>query len=171
MTRLERFIARMQAQKALLDRVCAELKAPDGLPGPVIELGLGNGRTYDHLRARLPDRRILVFERDPQPNERSRPPETDLHVGEIERTGALFAAASPHCAALVHADLGDGTRAGNSRLERWLPALCYALARADGWVVTSTRLDHEGLVLEPSGVDFDASSYVVYRARGASAAP
>ena len=38
-------------------------EAVAGVAGPVLELGLGNGRTYDHLRERLPEREIYVFER------------------------------------------------------------------------------------------------------------
>ena len=33
------------------------------MEGPVLELGLGNGRTFDHLRERLPGRRIVAFDR------------------------------------------------------------------------------------------------------------
>ena len=50
MSRLDSFIRRLQAQRACLDRA-AELVRD--LPGPVVEIGLGNGRTYDHLRRRL----------------------------------------------------------------------------------------------------------------------
>ena len=40
--------------------ICQQMPLSDG---PVIELGLGNGRTYDHLRERLPGRRIIAFDR------------------------------------------------------------------------------------------------------------
>ena len=58
MSRLESFIRRMSAQRDILDMVCRDMQLGDG---PVIELGLGNGRTYDHLRERLPGRRIIAF--------------------------------------------------------------------------------------------------------------
>ncbi len=48
------------AQRACLDHAARLIAA---LPGPVLELGLGNGRTYDHLRTLLPEREIFVFER------------------------------------------------------------------------------------------------------------
>ena len=60
MSRLDSFIRRMQGQRDCLNRA-AELIA--GIPGPVLELGLGNGRTYDHLKEILPDREIFVFDR------------------------------------------------------------------------------------------------------------
>ncbi len=50
----------MTAQRdclALAARLVADV------PGPVLELGLGNGRTYDHLREILPGREIFVFDR------------------------------------------------------------------------------------------------------------
>ena len=64
MSRLERFIRRLRAQRACPD--AAESLVRD-LEGPVLEFGLGNGRTYDHLRQRFPDREIFVFERQPRP--------------------------------------------------------------------------------------------------------
>ena len=55
MSRLDAFIRRLQAQRTCLG-LAADLVA--GVPGPVLELGLGNGRTYDHLRELMPDREI-----------------------------------------------------------------------------------------------------------------
>ena len=61
MSRLDSFIRRLEAQRACLD--LAARRSPI-CRGPVLELGLGNGRTYDHLRELLPLREIFVFERD-----------------------------------------------------------------------------------------------------------
>ena len=47
MSRLDSFIARMQAQRDCLNFL---KPAVDAVPGPLLEVGLGNGRTYDHLR-------------------------------------------------------------------------------------------------------------------------
>ncbi len=60
MSRLDSFIRRLEAQRACLNWA-AELI--DGLDGFALELGLGNGRTYDHLRSLFPDRAIYVCER------------------------------------------------------------------------------------------------------------
>ncbi|MEP5008510.1 class I SAM-dependent methyltransferase, partial [Roseobacter sp.] len=64
MSRLESMRRRLTAQ---IDGInwAAETIAP--LNGDVLELGLGNGRTYDHLRDRLPNRRIWVIDRILQP--------------------------------------------------------------------------------------------------------
>jgi hypothetical protein len=53
MSRLDSFIRRLEAQRACLGYAAAQIRA---IAGPVLELGLGNGRTYDHLRELLPER-------------------------------------------------------------------------------------------------------------------
>ena len=60
MSRLDSFIRRLEAQRACLNRAAALIS---GIDGTVLELGLGNGRTYDHLRELFPDREIYVCER------------------------------------------------------------------------------------------------------------
>ena len=57
MSRLDSFIRRMQAQRDCLDMLAGLIGA---IPGPVIELGLGDGRTYDHLRGIFPGRAIFA---------------------------------------------------------------------------------------------------------------
>ena len=59
MSRLDSMIRRLMAQRACLDAVTEMIRT---LPGPILEIGLGNGRTYDHLRKRLPERSIFVFD-------------------------------------------------------------------------------------------------------------
>ena len=46
-SRLDSFIRRLEAQRACLDHAADLIRGRDGA---VLELGLGNGRTYDHLR-------------------------------------------------------------------------------------------------------------------------
>ena len=60
-TRLERLLFRLEAQHQSLNWAFGEIK---GRPGVVFELGLGHGRTFDHLRTNLPDREIFVFDRE-----------------------------------------------------------------------------------------------------------
>lgn len=48
MTRLDSAIRRLQAQRSCLDWAAAAVAAR---PGLVFEMGLGNGRTFDHLLA------------------------------------------------------------------------------------------------------------------------
>ena len=79
MTRLDSVIRRLTAQRDLLDWAAGEID-PGGL---VLELGLGNGRTYDHLRDRLPGREIYVFERSPAAHPSCMPADSYMIVGDI----------------------------------------------------------------------------------------
>src|SRR5687768_9973540 len=60
MSRLERMIRRLVAQRECLN---AAAEMIEGLPGEVLEIGLGKGRTYDHLRQLLPNRDVFAFDR------------------------------------------------------------------------------------------------------------
>jgi hypothetical protein len=104
-SRLDSAIRRLQAQRACLDHVAALVQ---GVKGPVLEIGLGNGRTYDHLRERLPDRVVFVFERQVAAHPDCMPPPPFLILGDLAETlpGALARIGTP--AALAHADIGSG---------------------------------------------------------------
>ena len=47
MSRLDSFIRRLEAQRSCL---ALAVERSRHVPGVVLELGLGNGRTFDHLR-------------------------------------------------------------------------------------------------------------------------
>ena len=83
MSRLDSFIRRLQAQQACLELAIARIAE---LPGPVLELGLGNGRTYDHLRELLPGREIFVFEREVRAHPADRPDRHHLFLGDFRET-------------------------------------------------------------------------------------
>ena len=79
------------------------------MDGDVLEMGLGNGRTYDHLRQELPDRRIWVIDRMLRCHPSCVPPEQDFLEGEAEpmlqrlaQTGAKMV--------LAHYDFGYGVK-------------------------------------------------------------
>src|SRR5690606_39857021 len=83
MSRLDSFIRRLEAQRACLGLAAAMIHA---LPGPVLELGLGNGRTYDHLRELLPEREIFVFEREVNAHPDCIPDAAHLILGDVRAT-------------------------------------------------------------------------------------
>ena len=157
MSRLESFIRRMTAQRLVLDVVCAEVA---GMQGPIFELGLGNGRTYDHLRERLPGRRIIAFDRALGAHPSSVPPEGDLVIGEIKDTAARFAGIG---AALVHADIGTGIEELDQKTQQWLPGLAASLLRPGGIAVCGLPLDHAGLRPLPLCDGVPAERYFIYR--------
>ena len=62
MSRLDSFIRRLEAQRRCLNHAASAVRA---VPGTVLELGLGNGRTFDHLRHLLPGRALFVSDAEP----------------------------------------------------------------------------------------------------------
>ena len=107
MSRLDSFIRRLTAQRACLNAAFDMIRQLDGI---VIELGLGNGRTYDHIREHVGDRRIVVFERDPKPHLDCMPPKGDLVIGTLSENLPNAVAMIGRQVALLHSDIGCGDR-------------------------------------------------------------
>lgn len=137
MSRLDSAIRRLMAQRACLDLAC-ELIA--GAPGHVFELGLGNGRTYDHLRERLPDREIFVFERSVSAHPDCVPDDDHLFLGDV--LDALPAAGERFrgTVALLHADVGTGVAEHNRRLAARISPLLPPLLAPGAIVVTDQEM-------------------------------
>jgi len=163
MSRLDSFIRRLEAQRRMLDWAAAEIARR---PGPVLELGLGNGRTYDHLREILPGHDIHVFERKVSPNPRSMPPAAMLVEGDMAVTLPEFAARHGRRAVLVHVDVTTGVPERDRMLFAWLPARVAALAAPDALVLSGWQLDHPALITAdlPEGVP--PGRYYAYRRDG-----
>lgn len=117
MSRLDSFIRRLEAQRACLDFAAEQVA---GRPGVVFELGLGNGRTYDHLRDRLPGRAIYVFERKVAAHPDCVPPAGELFEGDIDRTLPAAVARFKGQVCLVHSDIGSGDQAMNAKIAAFL---------------------------------------------------
>jgi hypothetical protein len=77
--------------------------------GDVLDLGLGNGRTYDHLREYAPDRRIWVIDRVLKCHPSCIPPEEDFLQGEAEDMLTRLADIGAQIA-LAHYDFGYGVK-------------------------------------------------------------
>jgi len=126
MSRLDVFIRRMQAQRACIDAVAGKIS---GLTGPVLELGLGNGRTYDHLRSRFPYREIYVFDREIAAHPDCVPPEKFCRLGDFRATVPAYLAEGQPNAAFIHADIGTSNREASTRLAADLtPSLLKIMA-------------------------------------------
>src|SRR4051812_9672846 len=103
---LDRLLARLAAQKAWLEDAAARVSC---LPGPVLEVGLGKGRTYDHLRRLMPGRRILAFDLDLHAPSYARPADADLLLGDFRMMlPRARAEIGDHTAVLIHAPFGSG---------------------------------------------------------------
>lgn len=134
-SRLDAFIRRVAAQRACLDHAARLI---GGQPGPVLELGLGNGRTYDHLRERFPGRDIYVFDREVAAHPACIPDRAHLRLGDFRETLPAFARENRPRAVLVHADFGSHDRIHDAALAAWLgPALAPLLA--PGAIVATDR--------------------------------
>ncbi len=158
-SRLESFIRRLTAQRDILDLAAGLIEGQDG---PVIELGLGNGRTFDHLRARLPGRRIIAFDRVLAAYRSSTPPEGDLFLGEIRETATGLAGIG---AALVHADIGTGYDDVDARTLTWLPALVVSLLGQAGVAASGLPFEHARLEALPLPAELPRDRYFLYRLR------
>jgi hypothetical protein len=155
-SRLDSFIRRLEAQRACLDAAAAMIA---GVPGVVFELGLGNGRTYDHLRTRLPGREIFAFDRQCAAHPDCIPDDAHLVLGDFRETLVGFS----HRAALVHADIGSGDTEATAMLARMVAPLLAPLLEPGGVVVSDQVLEipRTVAVALPAGVP--AGRYLMRR--------
>lgn len=134
-SRLERMIARLSAQKAYLEHAAALIAE---VPGPVLEIGLGKGRTFSHLAKLFPGREIYAFDDGLRAPPDSAPEPARLALGDFRLTlPAMRGRIAP--AALVHADFGSEDRSLDASQAVWLAPLIDALM-ALGGVVVSDRV-------------------------------
>ena len=161
MSRLDSVIRRLQAQRACLQHAAEMIR---GLPGPVLELGLGNGRTYDHLRHTLPDREIFVFEREVAADPDCVPDADHLLLGDIHETLPAAVARFGPSVALVHSDLGTGDAVSNGRLAAFVAPRLRGLLRPGGVVISDQDMACENVEVLPLPDGVGPGRYFMYRA-------
>lgn len=166
MSRLDSFIRRLEAQRTCLDWA---IDAACQVSGVALELGLGNGRTYDHLRSRLDGaREIYAFDRQVGAHPDCVPDAEHLLLGDFRDTVPALARRIGAAAALVHADTGSGDSAASQAQARGLPVLLDPLLVVGAVVVSDqdcapdARLRWQAQPL-PAGVT--AGRYFLYRKR------
>lgn len=162
MSRLDSFIRRLEAQRACLNQAALAIAE---LPGPVLELGLGNGRTYDHLRELLPAREIFVFERQLAAHAASMPDGAHLILGDIRATLPAAGARLGAPAALAHSDIGTGDAAQNAELAAWLAETLPALLAPGAWVISDQPMRAVALAPLPPPEGIAGERYFLYRHR------
>ncbi|KPK06679.1 MAG: hypothetical protein AMJ64_08485, partial [Betaproteobacteria bacterium SG8_39] len=113
MDALSRMIARLQTQRTCLDHAAQLVQA---LPGDVLEVGLGKGRSYDRLRVLFPQRAIYVFDREVHCPPRLRPADAQLFLGDFRESLPHAFARLGRSAALAHVDLGTDDPARDREL-------------------------------------------------------
>ncbi|MBJ3777411.1 hypothetical protein JCR33_17015 [Acuticoccus sp. 2012] len=150
----------MTAQKLFLERVAEMIADVDG---PVLELGLGNGRTFDHLREILPGREIFVFDRAVTAHPASIPDGDHMIIGEIRDTLAYCGPRVKRPAALVHCDLGTGDPTADLAKAAWLAPQISERTAPGGYVASGIALDMPGFEEMPRSADAELGRYWLYR--------
>jgi hypothetical protein len=159
-SRLDSFIRRLEAQRACLDRA-AELIAD--LDGVVLELGLGNGRTYDHLRELFPARDIYVCERVVAAHPLCVPPDDRLLLGDLRETLPAARSWLGGRVALAHLDVGTGDSAANQMLAAQIRPLLVPLLRPGGILASDPVMACPELAAVPLPEGVAPGRYHVYR--------
>lgn len=135
MSRLENLIYRFQVQKSHLDRAvryCSDQK------GIVLEIGLGSGRSFDHLREKMSERDIFAFDHRVETHPGCEPAEHERVLGEVMETLPQFAQEHKDQAALIHIDVGSKKFEQDiDRYKSYLPSLKKLLKM--GSVIVSDR--------------------------------
>jgi hypothetical protein len=161
MSRLDSFIRRLEAQRACLGEA---VRLTEGVGGFVLELGLGNGRTYDHLREICANREIYVFDRQVNAHPACIPPADHLFLGEILETLPRALERLGPGAAMVHTDVGTGDQASNTRLAAALGPLIRRIMRPGAVVVSDQELNVPGLSAMPLPQGVKPGRYFINRA-------
>jgi hypothetical protein len=159
-SRLDSFIRRLAAQRASLD-LAARLVAE--LPGPVLELGLGQGRTYDHLRSLLPGREMFVFERAASLPPELLPDAAHLILGDFRDSLAAAAARIGAPAALAHCDIGSGDAAASRALAAAVAPLLAPLMAPGAIVLGDQPMAQPGWTALPLPSGVAIGRYHLYR--------
>jgi S-adenosyl-L-methionine methyltransferase len=159
-SRLDSFIRRLEAQRACLHMAAGLVQ---GLEGPALELGLGNGRTYDHLRELCPDRQIYVCERQVAAHPDCLPPPELLLLGDMRDTLQAARGRLEGRVVLAHLDPASGDAAASRALAAELaplivPLLCLGAVLVSEPAISAAELAPLAL---PEGVA--AGRYNLYR--------
>ncbi len=132
MSRLDSMLRRFTAQRDGLNWAAEKVA---NLTGDALDMGLGNGRTYDHMREIMPDRRIWVMDRILQCHHSCVPPEQDFLQGEAEDSLAKLADMGAKIV-LSHYDFGFGVKEKDvAEAARFSPLIASVMAK--GGIIVS----------------------------------
>ena len=158
MSRLDSMLRRLAAQRDGLNWAAEQLA---GQAGDALDLGLGNGRTYDHLREILPQWRIWVVDRVLQCHPSCTPPDQDLLLGEAEPMLRDLAGRGDKII-LAHYDFGQGIKADDVAEAARLSPLIAAVVAKGGIIVSGQPLVGFEQIQGPDTIAKDR--YLFYRA-------
>lgn len=158
--RLERMIERLVTQRACLDFAATAIA---NVSGAILEVGLGKGRTFDHLRRLFPERELYAFDRDVHAPFDVVPDDQYLMLGDFRQTLAAAVVRMGRCAALIHADIGSEDKARDRALATTIAPFIEQLALPSGYVVADRALVAAELVLQPLPPTVGNFPYFIYR--------
>ncbi len=159
MSRLDSMIRRLTAQRQCLDLACEAIRDVDGV---VFEVGLGNGRTFDHLREKLPGRDIYIFDREVKSHPDSRPREGHAFLGAIEETLPKAALQFAGRVALLHSDIGNGVPEYGRQMAAAIGSTLILALAPGAMVLSDEELDVQGLETVKPPLS-DLRRYYMYR--------
>ncbi|MCV6585967.1 MAG: class I SAM-dependent methyltransferase [Marinibacterium sp.] len=136
MSRLDSMLRRLAAQRDGLNWAAARIT---DMAGDVVDLGLGNGRTYDHLREILPERRIWVVDRALNCHPSCVPPSENYLEGEAEPMLDRMAQDGTRIV-LAHYDFGYGVEADDVAEAARLSPRVAAIMAPGGLIVSGQPL-------------------------------
>lgn len=156
MSRLESFRRRLTAQ---IDGINWAIEQTKDVKGDILEMGLGNGRTYDHLRE-YADRRIWVIDRILQCHPSCIPPDDDFLLGEADAMLAHLADNGARIA-FAHYDFGFGVKEKDVEEGGRLSPLIKSVMAPGGLVVSQQPLVGFTQIWGPDSIDRER--YLFYR--------
>ena len=160
MSRLDSFIRRVSAQRDCLNHAAALI---DDMPGSVLELGLGNGRTYDHLRFLMPERDIYVFDRHVKAHPDCIPDDDHMIVGDFLETLPIALERMKMKAVLAHCDIGSGDKAASVALAKMLGESLPRLLVSGAVIVSDQPFEMDIWQAQPLPGSVAEGRYHMYR--------
>ncbi len=136
MSRLESMMRRLTAQKIGLEWAVDRTAS---LAGDALEIGLGNGRSYDHLREIATVRRIWVIDRILQCHHSCVPPEENFLQGEAGDMLTRLAAKGRQIV-VAHYDCGIGVKEKDVAEAAMLSPLIAAVMAPNGIIISGQPL-------------------------------
>ncbi|MBX3596132.1 MAG: hypothetical protein KF874_01045 [Rhizobiaceae bacterium] len=160
LTRLDKLRLRLVAQDACLAWAFENIKGRSGI---VFELGLGHGRTYDHIRTHLPDREIYVFDREVDCYEDCIPPTDKMILGDMRQTVPEAVRRFAGQVVLLHADTGSYGDKHNTEMQQLLSATLAPALAPEGLLLSDLKLDVPGTEAVPLPPGATEGRYFIYR--------
>ena len=163
MSRLDSAIRRLTAQKLTLEAAAHHIA---DLEGPALELGLGNGRTFDHLRTILPNREIFIFDRQVAAHPDCVSDAAHLLLGDFLETLPQAVKRFGATCAFIHCDIGTGEKASSIALGQAIAPHLAKLTCPGAIVVSDQPLDIATWRDEPLPPGVAEGRIHLYRATG-----